>query len=77
MHHVVQILEGVWRELRAGLIEGECVENILPNGHCFADVMTKMCRAVLTIPLDSPHSFPPNDDVIIIHYFDDNRFAIG
>ena len=51
-----------------------------PNGRCFTDVMTKMRRAVLTIPLDSPHSpspFPPNDDVIIIHYFDDNRFAIG
>ena len=42
--------------LRPGLIEGECVENVLPNGHCFADVMTKMHRAVLTIPLDSPHS---------------------
>ena len=45
------------------------MENILPNGHCFADVMTKMRHAVLTIPLDSPRSpfsFPPNDDVIII-----------
>ena len=42
--------------LRAGLIEGECMENILPNGHCFADVMTKMRQAVLMIPLGSPHS---------------------
>ena len=42
--------------LRPGLIEGECMENILPNGHCFADVMTKMRHAVLTIPLDSPRS---------------------
>ena len=42
--------------LRPGLIEGECVENILPNGCCFADVTTKMHRAVLTIPLDSPRS---------------------
>ena len=66
--------------VRDGLIEGECVENILPNSHCFADVMTKMHHAVVTIPLDSPHSpfsISPNDDVIIIHYFDDNRFAIG
>ena len=30
------------------------MENILPNGRCFADVMTKMHRAVLTIPHDSP-----------------------
>ena len=55
--------------MRPGLIEGECVENILPNGHCYADVMTKMRRAVLTIPRDSPRSpfsIPPNDDVIII-----------
>ena len=44
------------------------MENILPNGRCFADVMTKMRRAVLTIPLGSPHSpFHSNDDVIIIH----------
>ena len=42
--------------IRPGLIAGECVENILPNGRCFADVMTKMRRAVLTIPLDSPCS---------------------
>ena len=59
------------RLLRPGLIEGECVENILPNGRCFADVMTKMRRAVLAIPVDVHvlHSpFPPNDDVIIIHY---------
>ena len=42
--------------LRPSLIEGECVENILPNGRCFADVTTKMRRAVLTIPHDSPHS---------------------
>ena len=39
------------------------MENILPNGRCFADVTTKMRRAVLTA-LHSP--FPPNDDVIII-----------
>ena len=32
------------------------MENILPNGHCFADVMTKMHRAVLMIPLGSPRS---------------------
>ena len=44
------------------------MENILPNGRCFADVMTKMCCAVLTIPLDSPRSPFSNDDVIIIHY---------
>ena len=42
--------------LRPHLIEGECMENILPNSRCFADVMTKMCRAVLMIPLDSPRS---------------------
>ena len=29
--------------LRAGLIEGECMENILPNSCCFADVTTKKC----------------------------------
>ena len=42
--------------LRPGLIEGECVENILPNGRCFADVMAQMRRSVLMIPRDSPHS---------------------
>ena len=42
--------------MRPGLIEGECVENILLNSHCFADVTTKMRHAVLTIPLDSPRS---------------------
>ena len=42
--------------LRPSLIEGECVENILPNGRCYADVMTEMRRAVLTIPRDSPRS---------------------
>ena len=55
--------------MRPSLIEGECVENILPNGHCFADITTKMRCAVLTIPLDSPRSpfsIPPHDDVIII-----------
>ena len=42
--------------------------------------MTKMCQAFLMIPrvlriLHSPvHS---NDDVIIIHSFDDNKFTIG
>ena len=56
------------------------MENILPNGCCFADVMTRMHRAFLTIPLvlcvlHSP--FHSNDDVIIIHSFDDNQFAIG
>ena len=63
----------------ANLIEGECVENILPNSCCFADVMTKMCQTFLTIPLvlcilHSP--FHSNDDVIIIHSFDDNKFTI-
>ena len=48
--------ENVKEFFRPSLIEGECVENILPNGRCFADVTTKMCHAVLTIPLDSPHS---------------------
>ena len=42
--------------LRPGLIKGECVENILPNGHCFADIMAQMRRSVLTIPRDSPRS---------------------
>ena len=42
--------------MRPSLIEGECVENILPNGRCYADVMTEMRRAVLTIPRDSPRS---------------------
>ena len=42
--------------LRPGVIEGECVENILPNCRCFADIMTKMRHAVLTIPRDSPRS---------------------
>ena len=42
--------------VRPSLIEGECVENILPNGRCYADVMTEMRRAVLTIPRDSPRS---------------------
>ena len=56
------------------------MENILPNGCCFADVMTKMHQAFLMIPLvlhilHSP--FHSNDDVIIIHSFDDNKFAIG
>ena len=27
------------------------MENILPNGCCFADVTTIMCQAFLTIPL--------------------------
>ena len=49
-------MRGEYWFLRPGLVEGECVENILPNGRCFADVMTKMRRAVLTIPLDSPRS---------------------
>ena len=56
------------------------MENILPNGCCFADVMTKKCQAFLSIPLvlcilHSP--FHSNDDVIIIHSFNDNKFAIG
>ena len=43
------------------------MENILPNGCCFADIMTKMCQAFLTIPLvlhilHSP--FHSNDDQI-------------
>ena len=42
--------------LRAILIEGECAENILPNGCCFADIMTKMRQAFLMIPLGSPCS---------------------
>ena len=45
------------------------MENILPNGRCFADVMTKMRHAVLMIPHGSPgspFSIRPNDDVIII-----------
>ena len=42
--------------IRPGLIEGECMENILPNGRCFADITTKMRCAVLMIPLDSPRS---------------------
>ena len=42
-------------EVRPGLIEGECVENILHNGRCCADVTTQM-RSVLTIPLGSPRS---------------------
>ena len=36
--------------MRAILIEGECMENILPNGCCFADVTTK------SILNDSPGS---------------------
>ena len=56
------------------------MENILPNDCCFADIMTKICQAFLTIPLvlhilHSP--FHSNDDVIIIHSFDDNKFTIG
>ena len=56
------------------------MENILPNGCCFADVTTKMHQAFLMIPLvlrilHSP--FHSNDDVIIIHSSDDNKFAIG
>ena len=56
------------------------MENILPNGCCFADVTTKMHQAFLMIPLvlcilHSP--FHSNDDVIIIHSFDDNKFTIG
>ena len=56
------------------------MENILPYGCCFADVMTKMHCGFLTIPLvlhilHSP--FHSNDDVIIIHSFNDNKFAIG
>ena len=42
--------------VRPGLIEGECVENILHNGRCCADVMAQMRRSVLTIPLGSPRS---------------------
>ena len=42
--------------LRPGLIEGECVENILHNGRCCADVTAQMRRSVLTIPLGSPRS---------------------
>ena len=41
---------------RPGLIEGECMENILHNGHCCADVTAQMRRSVLTIPLGSPRS---------------------
>ena len=41
---------------QSGLIEGECVENILRNGRCCADVMAQMHRSVLTIPRDSPRS---------------------
>ena len=41
----------------SGPIEGECVENILHNGRCFADVTTKM-RRVLTIQIPLLH-FPP------------------
>ena len=55
--------------LRPGLIEGECVENILHNGRCCADIMAQMRRSVLTIPLGSPRSpfsISPNADVIII-----------
>ena len=56
------------------------MENILPKSCCFADVMTKMCQAFLMIPLvlrvlNSP--FHSNDDVIIIHSLDDNKFTIG
>ena len=47
---------GEFPDLRPSLIKGECMENILPNGRCFADVMTKMHHAVLTIPRDSPCS---------------------
>ena len=60
--------------MRAGLIKGECIENILPNGHCFADIMPKMHQALVLCILHAP--FPSNDDVIIIHYFDD-KFASG
>ena len=42
--------------IRPGLIEGECVENILHNGRCCADVTAQMRRSVLTIPLGSPRS---------------------
>ena len=42
--------------LRPGLIEGECVENILHNGRCCADVTSQMHCSVLTIPLGSPRS---------------------
>ena len=42
--------------MRPGLIEGECVENILHNGRCCADVTAQMRRSVLTIPLGSPRS---------------------
>ena len=42
--------------LRPGLIEGECVENILHNGRCCADVTAQMHHSVLTIPLGSPRS---------------------
>ena len=42
--------------------------------------MTKMCQTFLTIPLvlhilHSP--FHSNDDAIIIHSFNDNKFTIG
>ena len=42
--------------MRPGLIEGECVENILRNGCCCADVMAQMRHSVLMIPRYSPRS---------------------
>ena len=45
-----------WGSMSPGLIEGECMENILPSSRCFADVTTQMRCAVLTIPHDSPRS---------------------
>ena len=49
-------LQCMMSQMRPGLIEGECVENILHNGRCCADVTAQMRRSVLTIPLGSPRS---------------------
>ena len=38
----VEIVGDYGDYVRALLIEGECVENILPNSCCFTDVTTKM-----------------------------------
>ena len=56
MYPVIIEIFALFALFRPSLIEGECVENILPNGRCYADVMTEMRRAVLTIPRDSPRS---------------------
>ena len=61
-------MQGGGFKLRAILIKGECIENIVPNSCCFADITTKMCQAFLMIPLvlcilHSP--FHSNDDVTL------------